>query len=57
MTETKEEIYARNNKYRRKKYKTDEAFRNTIERKQESMPEYTRKKCHRIIKNGEDENS
>lgn len=30
---------------------------NTIERKQESMPEYTRKKCHRIIKNGEDENS
>lgn len=27
MTETKEEIYARNNKYRRKKYQNDETFR------------------------------
>ena len=33
MTETKEEIYARNNKYRRKKYKTDETFREYYQKK------------------------
>ena len=40
MTETKEEIYARNNKYRRKKYQTDEAFREYYQKK---AREYARK--------------
>lgn len=40
MTETKEEIYARNNKYRRKKYKTDEIFREYYQTK---AREYNRK--------------
>lgn len=44
MTRTKEEIYARNNEYRRKKYQTDETFREYYRNKAREYAQHHRLK-------------